>query len=188
MPAMEGGIEAGNLRQVRLSSQQRTDRGKIVGLMERRQANVLFELRQYLLVDQNRPVIGGAAMNDTVTNGDRIEVLGLAQPATGRGDSGRQVRNSLRCVGFIDQDALVVSLGPQARARADAVDLTLEDASKIAAADGKGLEFKTGGTGIDDKDRVHGTSRGWLCRSPAASIGIEDGDRAGGHAGPYRVS
>ena len=43
MASVESGIEAGNLQQVRLSLQDRADRAKVVGLMERCERNETFE-------------------------------------------------------------------------------------------------------------------------------------------------
>src|SRR6516225_2240890 len=155
MSAMKCGIEAGNLRQLRATRKQRADRREIVGLVQRRQRNVTFESCQHLLIDEHRPVIVGAAMNDAMADSDQVEILGLAQPSTRRAYSAWQIRNRLLRVCLVDQRYLVGALGAQARADADAVHLAFDEARETA--DTEELEFEARGTGIDNKDRIHGT-------------------------------
>ena len=73
--AMEGGIEAGDLRQVGRAREQRADRREIVRLVQRRQRDVAFEMREHLVVDQHRPVVVGAAVHDAMADGDRARAF-----------------------------------------------------------------------------------------------------------------
>ena len=83
MPAVESGIKAGDLRQVRPPRPQRPDRRQVVWLMQRRQRHIALEFRQDLRVDQYRPVIVGPAMDDPMSDGDELDLLRLEQPGTG---------------------------------------------------------------------------------------------------------
>ncbi len=46
--AVEGGVEAGDLRQFGEARADRADRRQIVGLMQRRERNVALEMREHL--------------------------------------------------------------------------------------------------------------------------------------------
>ena len=53
--AMKRGVEAGDLGDIGRSGQDRADRRKVVGLVQRRQRNVSLQLRQHVLIDPDRP-------------------------------------------------------------------------------------------------------------------------------------
>lgn len=68
--AMKGSIEAGNLSHFGPAGHEHPDRRKIVWLVERCERTELLQLREHFFVDENRPVIAGAAMNDAMPDGD----------------------------------------------------------------------------------------------------------------------
>ncbi len=67
---MEGGVEAGHLRQLRLPLDQRADRRQVVRLVQRRQRNVLLQRLKHARIDAHRRRILGAAVHDAVTDAD----------------------------------------------------------------------------------------------------------------------
>ena len=72
--AMERGVEAGNLRQMRKTRENGADRREIVRLVQRRERDIALKIGEHLVVDQNRTVVIGAAMHDAVTDRDRIDL------------------------------------------------------------------------------------------------------------------
>jgi hypothetical protein len=52
--AVERNVEAGDLREARRAGENRTYRREVVGLVERRQRHIAFEIGQHLAVDQER--------------------------------------------------------------------------------------------------------------------------------------
>ena len=69
--AVEGRIEARDLRQVRPVAADEADRLQIVRLVERCERNVLVELREHGIVDQRGTAEIHAAMHDAVANGGK---------------------------------------------------------------------------------------------------------------------
>ena len=91
---------------------------------------------------------------------------------------GGAVGDVLRCVGLIDQRFAVTAFGSKPRPGAYAVDLTLDQALRIVRICVlKGLKFDARRTGIDDKDRIHGTSSRWECCFVAPGGSIKDSRR-----------
>ncbi len=72
MPPMECRIEAGNLRKARIVLQKRSDRRKIVGLMQGGKRDVVLQLLNDRTVDKHGSVIFGTAVNNAVTHRDGI--------------------------------------------------------------------------------------------------------------------
>lgn len=70
LAAMEGGIEAGDLRHFRQQGLQGTDAGDVVRLVQGRQRNETVQVFQYLTVNNCRLRVKIAAMDDTMANGD----------------------------------------------------------------------------------------------------------------------
>jgi len=68
--AMEGGVEAGDLRHRRCSRCDRLDRGEVVRLMQRRKWHQPGECLDHSGVDQHWPSELGAAVNHAVPEGD----------------------------------------------------------------------------------------------------------------------
>ena len=71
MAAMKRRIEAGDLRKLRLSLQQRADRAKIVRLMERRKRRESLKPLEHNIVDEVGSLKVRAAMHYTMTHRDR---------------------------------------------------------------------------------------------------------------------
>ena len=93
--AVEGRIEAGNLRQRGEVGEERTDGRQIVRLVKRRQRDISRETSKDLVVDQHGPVVFRAAVDNTMPDRDRLEVLRSAQPVAGEGKGGRNIGNAL---------------------------------------------------------------------------------------------
>ena len=71
MAAMKRRVEAGDLRKLRLSLQQRADRAEIVRLMERRERRESLKPLEHNIVDESRLAEVRAAMHYTMTHRDR---------------------------------------------------------------------------------------------------------------------
>ena len=81
--AMEGGIEASNLRQIRKPGQQGADGCKIIRLMQGCERNVLFKVSEHAAIDSHRPIILRASVNNAVSDCAGLQILRLAQPSAG---------------------------------------------------------------------------------------------------------
>ena len=103
MAAMKRRVEACNLRQLRTAGEKCADRGEIVRLVQRRQRNVTFELRDDGRGDPYRKAIFGASVNHAVPDGHKIDLLSLPQPVARFLRRRRKVRNFLSRIGLIDQ-------------------------------------------------------------------------------------
>src|SRR5690349_17092188 len=78
---MEGGVEAGNLRQSRKAPADDPDRLQIVRLMQRRERHELLERLDSGLVDKHRVRESLAAMDDPMPDRHQLAVfLMLTQP------------------------------------------------------------------------------------------------------------
>ena len=66
--AVERGVEAGDLRQLRRALQQRADRREVVRLVQRRERHELLELRHDRGVDADRRGVVGAAVDDAMAD------------------------------------------------------------------------------------------------------------------------
>ena len=64
MHAVEGGVETCDLKKPRRADADRPDRREIVGLMQRRQRRVAFEMREHRVVDHHRLVVLRPAADD----------------------------------------------------------------------------------------------------------------------------
>jgi hypothetical protein len=154
--AMEGGIETGNLGKLWKAREDRADRRQIVRLMQRRQRRVSFKIGDNVAVDQDRPIVFWAAVDDPLTDGDRLDLSRLAQPCA-RGLQGcGYIFDLFGSKGLVDQRLLVGRFRAQTRPRADAVDLPLDQALRPAGRlNGKHLELDAGRAGVDDKNCFH---------------------------------
>ena len=66
MATMECRVEAGNLWHFRTPREKRTDRSKVIRLVERRQRNVAFKARHHFSIDQYGAAVLGASMHDAM--------------------------------------------------------------------------------------------------------------------------
>ena len=88
-------------------------------------------MRQNVRIDDNRPIVVGAAVNDTVADSDEFDRLRFLQPIAGGRHRGRDVGDLFRRIGFIDQFGAVACFDAQPRQRADAVKLTLDEPLRL---------------------------------------------------------
>ena len=70
MAAMEGGVEAGDLRRRRECLHRRLDAGDIVRLVERRERNERAQVGERCFVDQDRRGVVWPSMDDAMANRD----------------------------------------------------------------------------------------------------------------------
>ena len=158
MAAVKAGVEACDLRQLRLPLQQGADRAEIVRLVERRKRGEGLKPLDHGSVDQSWGAVVGAAMHHAVADGDgQRSDLGAQefdQPAQGS----RHVGHLGGGPGLVDQDFAPGALGNDMRTDSDALDLALEPALQpIAPADREQLELDARAAGVDDEDGVgHG--------------------------------
>jgi hypothetical protein len=82
VPAMERGVEAGNLPQMRKTRENGTDRGEVVRLVQRRERSIALLTGEHLGIHQNRTVVIGTAVHDAVTDGHRLDLSLVAQPGS----------------------------------------------------------------------------------------------------------
>ncbi len=158
MAAMKGGVEAGDLRQIRETGQDRTDRRQIVRLMKRRQRNVAFQSRQYVLIDPDRPVVVRAAMHDAMPDRNRIDLQLSAQPGACCRERGRDIADGFALIAAVDQHGAIGRGDAQPRPASDAVHLALDLALQAAVLlDPEDLELDARRAGIGDEDGVHDT-------------------------------
>ncbi len=90
-------------------------------------------MRQNVRIDDNRPIVVGPAVNDTVADSDQLDVLRFLQPIAGGHHRRGNVGDLPRRIGFIDQLDAVACSDAQPRLRADPVKLTLDQPLRICA-------------------------------------------------------
>src|SRR5262249_16225756 len=136
-------VEAGDLRQLRAALKKCQDRREVVWLMKRRERGVARELRGNLRGYPHGAIEVRAAMDNTMADGEEVELLRAAQPVARDLNGRRQIANFVGIVSLVDQGLLVRTFGFQARSRADAIDLTFDETMKLAArtTGRKDLEF-----------------------------------------------
>src|SRR5262249_22434308 len=102
-------------------------------------------------------LFSGPAMNTPGPRGAQIELLLVAQPRSRLLYRGGDVRHLIARVFAIEHGGFVGCLGAQARPRADAIDLTLDEARRIAATvHSANLEPEPRRARGGDQNRVHG--------------------------------
>ena len=82
--AVEGRIEAGNLRQLRQTARIERIGSQIVRLMQRRERDIALQRASTSAVIQNRAVVIGAAVHHAVADGASGVRCSFAQPAAAR--------------------------------------------------------------------------------------------------------
>ena len=70
---VKAGIEAGDLRKIRIGGLNRADAREIVGLVQRRERAQRLQLRDYGIGNANRPREYTSAMNDAMSRGDQLD-------------------------------------------------------------------------------------------------------------------
>jgi hypothetical protein len=101
MRTMKRRVEAGNLSEFGTKCQQRPYHGEVVGLMQRCEWSIPLQALKHVFVDQNWSVVVRAAMDDAMTNRDKLYARSLAQPLSGNRGSRGHIRDCGRCVRFI---------------------------------------------------------------------------------------
>ena len=154
LAAMEGGVEAGDLRQVRGCFQNRRDGRQIVRLVQWRERHELPELGEDGCVDPRRRGVGGSAMYDAVAERQHVPAgQQLAPCGHDLVGSAMVIEHAVPPVLFGDERAVCLEC-LKAGAGADAFDLAVE-------------EFRAVVMGIVDREL------------DARRAGVEDGNAAG---------
>src|SRR5262249_7313060 len=113
MAPMEGGVEAGDLGELRLPLQQGSDRAEIVRLMERRQPWQGLKPLDHSIVDKDRRAVVWTAMHHAVANRDgQASDLG-AQELNDLAERGRHVGGLGRRPGLVDENFTFCVLGSE---------------------------------------------------------------------------
>src|SRR5215470_3928496 len=99
--------------------------------MQRRQRRIALQALEHALIKENRPIVFGAAMDNAMTYGDKVEALLLAQPTRRLLDCGSNIWYGLTRVLSIDEDGLAIPFGPQPRPCTNAVHLALDQTSEL---------------------------------------------------------
>ena len=148
--AVEGGVEAGHLRQVGAAGPDRADGGQVVRLVQGCQRDEALEPRQHVVVDQDRGGEVGAAMDHPVADGERRCAQMLHDPVA----HDLLGRDEVGCLDLpVGQDGAAMLLGPEAcPCRPDAVDLSGEAGAQILARDVEQLELDARAAGVEDED------------------------------------
>ncbi len=108
---MEGRVETGDLRNIRIDVHGEADRREVVRLVQRRKFLEGRKLVEDVVVDQDRFRIVRTAVDDAVADGAERETLERLQPGAGFGNRRRQVVDHLRRIAAIDQHRSVGGSG-----------------------------------------------------------------------------
>ena len=162
MASVEGRIETGHLRQLRKALHQTANGRKVVRLMQRRERNEPREVCDHFGVDLSWAIVVRTAVNNPMTDSDRLEVLRVLQPPSRGSHRGRDVWHLFQRIGLVDQERVVRPVRTQTRPRSNSVKLTFHQTFEAGPSlDLKHLKFDARRAGVDDEDRVHGRSRCW---------------------------
>src|SRR4029077_2871508 len=93
MASVEGRVETGHLRQLRKARRQTAHGRKVVRLMQRREWNKPSEVGDHLGVDLSWAIVVRTAVNNPMTDSDRLEVLTIPQPPSSGPHRSRDVRH-----------------------------------------------------------------------------------------------
>src|SRR5262245_50040641 len=163
MAAVKGGIEAGDLQELRLPRPDRADRGEIVRLVQRRERREGLETLQHRLGDDGRRAVIRTAMHDPVADGGGMLADLRAQEADHLVERGRYVLDLGRRPGLVGQGIAVHAARDQMGLYRHALDLTLQAPFEpVAGRDGKQLEFDARAAGVDDENGLAHDSQAWI--------------------------
>jgi hypothetical protein len=124
-----------------------------------------------LVIDQHRLLVSGPAVNDAMADGDEVYALRFAQPRSGGLDSGGKIGDLIRGIRPVDQRLAIHALGTQARLRADALHLALDQPPQLLGSTRReDLELEAGGTGVDDEERIHGNHAAGKTAAPRRAL------------------
>src|SRR5262249_26168157 len=128
MATMKCRVEAGDLRQFGSAREKRADRSEIVGLVQGRKRNITFKSRNDIRGHAHRTAILGPGVTGAMADGDKIALLGRAEPITRFLGCGWKVRHLFWRKTLVNERRLVGARGTKPRARADAVHLAFHQA------------------------------------------------------------
>jgi hypothetical protein len=126
MRAVKCGVETGHLRKSWKIGQKRADWRKVMGLMERGKRNEAFQPGYDAMVDQHRPIIVRATMNDAMTDSHRADAKLVPQPFARDIHRGRNVGDRFDRIDAVGQRIAVRTARPQARPATDTIHLPLD--------------------------------------------------------------
>src|SRR5262249_6548357 len=163
MAAMEGGVEAGDLGELRLPLQQGSDGAEIVRLMEWRKRRKSLESLDHGCVDQNRRTVIRTAMHHAVSDRDgQASDLG-AQELNDLAERGRHVGGLGRRPGLVDENFAFCVLGSEPWLDANPLDLPLQATLQlIVRVDLEQLKLNTRAAGVDDENGVGHGPHAWI--------------------------
>ena len=119
-----------------------SDSAMSFGLIRGGQRDVSLQLRQYVLIDSDRPVVIRAAMHDAMSDGHRLNPHIVPQPSTRHRQRCGDVADGFIFITAVDQHGAVGPGGAQPRPASDAIYLALDLALQAAVLrDPKHLEF-----------------------------------------------
>jgi hypothetical protein len=127
MPPVKCRVEAGDLWKFWKARQQSANRREVVGLVKGSKRGQTCKPCKDFIVDQHGFVIVGTAVDHTMTNRNRREVLGFLEPGRCHADCGRNICHAFRRIGLVNQNCLVRALHPQSRLCSDTRHLALDD-------------------------------------------------------------
>ena len=182
--AVEGGVEAGDLRHAGAVSMARRIGARLFGWCSGASGSSAQPVED-VRVDQHRPVEVRAAVHDPVADGRELDAAERLEPGAGWRRVPREVEDPPTSIA-VDEGRPGAVGGTEARMDADAVDLSADPAPRVAVGDVEDLELQARRAGVDDEDRRHGHTAGDL-GTGAAGVGVERRHRAGGEARPDRV-
>ena len=153
---VKGRIEAGNLKELRLSLQNRADRGQVVRLVEGREGNQALQPSDDFRSDGDRFAVVGTAVNDAMAHRSRQPSTDLLpQEYNDFFERSRYAADVRHGVPRIDQGAPLGILGQEPGSRADAIDLALHAPIKpIMTCNSEQLELDARAARVDDEDGV----------------------------------
>ena len=159
--AVEAGVEAGHLGQLRRPRRDRADGRQIDRLVQRRKWRQGLERRDDVVIDPDWPRERAPAMDHPVTGGDRVEGDGLAlHPGQERRHQVAMSRGRVdRGQAFRRRDVAAPVPRRENRLPADAGDLAPEQRLGLGPVRRIEREFEARRAGVDDEDGVgHGVS------------------------------
>jgi hypothetical protein len=153
---VEGGIEAGHLRQIRLRLLHGPDRRQVVRLMQRRQRHEGFQPGHRRRRDQQRRRVIGSAMHHTVTDPGQNMVLETCAQQSGDPLQGLRMAGHFAVVpGLVDHPLAGAVLDLEAWCRPQALDLADRDGPHgRGRRQGKERELETRRAGVEYQDTL----------------------------------
>ena len=155
MGAMEGGVEAGDLRYRRERLHRRLDSGDVMRLVQGRERDELAELGQHRGVDHRRLGQVQPAMDDPMPDcDDPARKADAFQPCENGAGGDLMVDAAGGRVEFEFGLFARRSMGRAFRRRPDPLDLSCGDAPDVAIVDAEGGELQRGRAGVESENNL----------------------------------